>query len=51
MTAHVLQTVDIHLRCKSQTLRDLIDITDGVKDCDLFDNDELQHIIDSLCVS
>ena len=43
--------VDIHLRCKSQTLRDFIDIRDGVKDCDLFDNDELQHMIDSLCVS
>ena len=43
--------VDIHVRCKSQTLRDLIDIRDGVKDCDLFDNDELQHITDSVCVS
>ena len=43
--------VDIHLRCKSQTLRDFIDMRDGVKDCDVFDNDELQHMIDSLCVS
>ena len=28
---------------KSKTLRDLINIRDGVKDCELFDTDELQH--------
>ena len=43
--------VDIELCCKIETLRDLIDIREGVSDCDIFDIDELQQTIGSLCVS
>ena len=34
-------SVDIQLHCKAEMSRNLIDIRDGVKDCELFDMDEL----------
>ena len=43
--------IDSELQYQAQSVRDLVDIRDGVKHCDLFNSTELCEIIDSLCLT
>ena len=42
---------DNALQCTVGILRDLLDIRDGMKECDLLSKDEIGQMIDSLCIS
>ena len=49
--SNISLNIDSELQCKAQSVRDLVDIRDGVKHCDLFNSTELCEIIDSLCLT
>ena len=42
---------DHALQCTVDILRDLLDIRDGMKECDLLSKDEIGQMIDFLCIS
>ena len=39
------------VKCNAGLLRDLIDMRDGMKECDLLSTDEIGQMIDFLCIS
>ena len=49
--AAMCSEVDNEVKCNAGLLRDLIDMRDGMKECDLLSTDEVGQMIDFLCVS
>ena len=42
---------DNELQCTADILSDLLDIRDGMKECDLLSKDKIGQMIDFLCIS